>query len=61
MSENITLQEAAVILGVSVDTVRRRIAEGSLAASRIKGSRLIRVRRGDVDALLAPIPTVRKS
>ena len=54
----ISLQDAASILGVSVDTVRRRIADGSLPAQRITGSRLIRVSRADVEALLEPVPTV---
>lgn len=57
----ISLQEAAAILDVSVVTVRRRIADGTLPAHRIKGSRLIRVDRADVEALLRPVPTTEKS
>ena len=60
MTERISLQVAAEILGVSVDTVRRRIADGSLPAERI-GPRLLRVRRADVEALLAPVPTTEAS
>lgn len=60
-SQRISLQEAGELLGVSVDTVRRRIADGSLPAERIKGSRLIRVRRDDVEALLRPVPTTKKA
>lgn len=60
MTERISLQDAADILGVSVDTVRRRIADGSLPAERV-GARLIRVRRTDVEALLRPVPTTEAS
>lgn len=58
---HISLQQAGVILGVSDDTVRRRIADGSLPASRIAGSRLIRVKRSDVKALLKPVPTAEQA
>ena len=51
--------EVAEYLGVTTRTVRRYIAIGLLPASRIKGSRLIRIDRGDVDALLRPIPAAR--
>lgn len=61
MSERISLQEAATILGVSVDTVRRRVADGSLPAERITGSHLMRVRRSDVEALLKPVRTVESA
>ena len=40
--EWLSLQQAAVIYGVSVDTLRRRIRAGKLTASRF-GGRLIRV------------------
>ena len=56
--EWLSLQEAALIYDVSVDTLRRRIAHGELPASRF-GGRLIRVRTGDLDQLFRPIPTVR--
>ncbi|MBD8218109.1 excisionase family DNA-binding protein [Microbacterium sp. CFBP 13617] len=45
---------AAELLGVSVDTIRRRIADGTLPAERI-GPRLIRIRIADLDALGRPI------
>ncbi|UUW88350.1 helix-turn-helix domain-containing protein [Pimelobacter simplex] len=57
----ISLQDAASVLGASVKTVRRCIADGSLPAERIKGSHLIRVKRSDVEALLTPVPTVDRS
>ena len=48
--EWLSLQQAASIYGVSVDTLRRRISAGKLPASRF-GVRLIRVRAEDVDRL----------
>jgi excisionase family DNA binding protein len=51
--------EAAEYLGVTTRTIRRYISVGLLPASRIRGSRLIRIDRADVDALLRPIPAVR--
>ena len=58
--EWLSLQQAATIYGVSVDTLRRRIAHGQLPASRF-GSRLIRVRTEDLEHMFRPIPTVRAS
>jgi excisionase family DNA binding protein len=52
--EWLSLQQAAHIYGVSVDTLRRRIATGVLPASRI-GTRLIRVRIADLDRVCRPI------
>ena len=46
--EWLSLQQAAAIYGVSVDTLRRRISAGKLPASRF-GVRLIRVRAEDLD------------
>lgn len=51
--------EVAEYLGITTRTVRRYIAMGLLPANRIKGSRLIRIDRADVDALLRPIPAAR--
>ena len=51
-----TLAEAAERIGVSENTLRRRIADGSLPAVRV-GPRLIRIDRRDTDALLRPIPS----
>ena len=56
--EWLSLQQAALAYGVSVDTLRRRIRHGELPASRF-GQRLIRVRAQDLDKLFRPIPTVR--
>lgn len=54
-AEWLSLQQAAALYGVSVDTLRRRIAEGRLPASRF-GVRLIRVRVEDLERLYRPIP-----
>ena len=51
--------QAAEYLGVTDRTVRAYIARGVLPASRIKGSRLIRINSDDLDALLRPIPAVK--
>ena len=51
----ITIAQAAERAGVSRDTIRRRIADGTLPAVRI-GPRLIRIDAADVDALMRPIP-----
>ena len=56
--EWLSLQQAAAIYGVSVDTLRRRIRHGQLPASRF-GQRLIRVRTQDLDRMFRPIPTVQ--
>lgn len=52
--EWVSLQQAALIYGISVDTLRRRIATGELPASRI-GARIIRVRIEDLDWVCRPI------
>lgn len=51
----ISIAQAAERAGVSRDTIRRRIADGSLPAYRM-GPRLIRLDPADVDALLRPVP-----
>jgi excisionase family DNA binding protein len=52
----LTLSQAAERYGVSVRTLRRRIAEGRLPAYRV-GPRSIRVAEGDLARLARPIPT----
>lgn len=54
----ISLSTAADILGISVHTVRRRIAAGELPAYRT-GRRIIRVRVADLERLLKRVPTYR--
>lgn len=58
LPEWLSLQQAAALYGVSVDTLRRKIRHGQLPASRF-GQRLIRVRARDLDRLFRAIPTVR--
>jgi excisionase family DNA binding protein len=53
----LSLADSAEYLGVCERTVRRRIADGSLPAHRVRNSRLIRIDMRDLDALLTPIPT----
>ena len=50
-----SLSEAAARTGMSIKTLRRRIACGELTAYR--SGRLIRLDPNDVDRLLARIPT----
>ena len=54
-SEWVSLQQAAQLVGVSVDTLRRRIRSGELPAYRF-GERLIKIRVEDLDNLVRPIP-----
>lgn len=49
--------EAAEYLGVTDRTVRNYIARGLLPGHRVRGSRLVRIDRADLDAMLRPIPT----
>lgn len=50
--------EAAEYLGVTDRTIRNYISRGYLTGYRLRGSRLVRVDRADLDALMATIPTV---
>ncbi len=54
----LTLAEAADLMSVSVKTVRRRIADGTLPAYRC-GRRVIRVRVEDLDLVFHRIPSAR--
>ncbi len=54
-------QEAADYLGVTDRTVRNYISRGDLPASRVRGSRLVRIRKSDLDSLMRPIPTASAS
>lgn len=49
--------QAAEYLGVTDRTIRAYIARGVLPASRIKGSRLIRIKASDLENLMRPIPS----
>lgn len=52
----ISLTQAADMLGVSVPTLRRRIAAGELPAYRT-GRRIIRIKISDLDRLLRRVPS----
>ncbi len=54
----ISLSAAADILGVSVHTLRRRIAAGELPAFRT-GRRIIRVRVADLERMLRQVPCAK--
>ena len=58
--EWLSLQQAALVYGISVDTLRRRIATGVPPASRI-GARIIRVRAVDLDRVCRPIVVVQRA
>ncbi|MGW5075176.1 helix-turn-helix domain-containing protein [Rhodococcus sp. NPDC004095] len=61
MRDHMTVAEVANELGVSTKTVRRRISDGSLAATRV-GPRILRIRRCDVAAMCEPVaPRGRRS
>ncbi|OZC70225.1 DNA-binding protein [Rhodococcus sp. 06-470-2] len=53
MSEYLSLQDAAAIVGVHVDTLRKAIASRKLKA--LRAGRQIRIRRTDLDAWLEPV------
>lgn len=55
-----SLAEAAERTGLSIRTLRRRIACGDLAAYR-SGPRVIRVDPADVDRIMVPIPSAWRS
>jgi excisionase family DNA binding protein len=48
---DLDIATAAKAINTSERFIRRRIADGTLKAHRIAGSRLIRIRRADLDAL----------
>jgi excisionase family DNA binding protein len=48
--------EAATYLGVTDRTVRNYITRGAIRGHRIRGSRLVRIDRAELDKLMRPIP-----
>jgi excisionase family DNA binding protein len=52
----LTVAEVAELLGVTTATVYRLVNDGTLPASRINGTKSIRVARVDVDRLLKRVP-----
>lgn len=57
-SNYVTLAEAAELMSVSIKTVRRRIADGTLPAYRC-GQRIIRVRLEDLQLVFRRIPSAK--
>ena len=51
----LSIAAAAVWVGVSTKTIRRRIADGELPAYRCGGT--IRIKTDDVEGMMHPIPT----
>lgn len=49
--------DAAEYLGVTKQTIRSYIARGYIRGHRVQGSRLIRIDRAELDAMLQPIPS----
>ena len=56
----LSLDQAASIMSLSVKTLRRRIADGTIPAYQC-GSRPIRIRLDELEAAMRPIPTAHKS
>lgn len=56
----VSLSIAADMLGISVHTLRRRIAAGELPAFR-SGRRIIRVRVSDLEGILKRVPSFSKA
>ncbi|TYL55756.1 helix-turn-helix domain-containing protein [Nocardioides sp. BGMRC 2183] len=56
----VSLQESADFLGVTERAVRNYVSRGVLPASRIRGSRLIRINSADLEALLQAIPATER-
>ncbi len=55
--EFLGISAASEYMGVSPDTIRRRVSDGTIPASRL--GRKILIRRGDLDAALRPIPSAK--
>ena len=54
----LSLEEAAEVMSLSVKTIRRRIADGTIPAYQC-GRRPIRIRLDDLEAALQRIPSAR--
>ena len=55
-AQMLSLSQASAQLGVSIRTLRRRIATGDLPAYR-SGRRILRVRSTDLDRIFRRVPT----
>lgn len=56
--EYLTIDSAAELLDCSPWTVRRAINRGDIKAYRFKKTRVIRIKRSDLDKALRPVTTV---
>ena len=54
MEAELTRVEAAELARVNPRTIDNLVQNGTLPAYRIKGTRLIRIKRSDVEALIVP-------
>ncbi len=54
LDREISVEEAATILGRHPETIRRAVRRGALPDSREKPRGRVRIRRGDLEALAAP-------
>ena len=54
----LSLEQAAEVMSLSVKTIRRRIADGTIPAYQC-GRRPIRIRLDDLEAALRRIPSAR--
>ena len=54
----LSLEEAAEVMSLSVKTIRRRIADGTIPAYQC-GRRAIRIRVDELEAALRRIPSAR--
>lgn len=54
----LSLDQAADIMSLSVKTIRRRIADGTIPAYQC-GKRPIRIRLDELEAAMRPIPTAK--
>ena len=54
----LSLEQAAEVSSLSVKTIRRRIADGTIPAYQC-GRRPIRIRLDELEAALRPIPSTR--
>lgn len=52
---HLSISQAATLTGLCSKTLRRRIADGTLPASRVAGTRAIRIRRTDLERLMQPV------
>lgn len=60
-SEFLTIDSAAELLECSPWTVRRAINRGDIRAYRFKKTRVIRIKRSDLDKALKPVTTVAEN